>query len=409
MVLGATATAGGLSDPFRVGASPQRILQVANGSRSGGVWTYLEETGRQYGAQGIERVLIFPGPAFRVDRLDRFDVRITLPARSLPRSGGYRMLLDTALVRSVVKSAASGARTHLELSDKSGLFGLGRYAQQLGMPTVLFSHERIGEVMSARFPRVVPVHRLADAWSRHNLPGIDRVVCASNHAAEEFLRLGYTNVARVPIGVDLDVFHPQVRRSQPDAQAGAELLYVGRCVRDKRVDLFVDAIRILTRAGISVRGTVIGDGPERGALATRARGIPVTFLGQRARPEVALHMANADLVVGTSPVETFGLAVVEALASGTPVVVNRAGALPELLVGAPEGAGRVAGGSAADFAQQIREQLLVPPKIARPAARRQAEHYPWSATAVGLLAVHHEAAQRHRRLNYVSFSRGSAR
>ena len=70
---------------------------------------------------------------------------------------------------------------------------------------------------------------------------------------------------------------------------------------------------------------VAGDGSRRAALAYRAARLPVRFAGHIAdRAAVAALLASADVVLAPGPVETFGLAALEALACGTPVVVNEA-------------------------------------------------------------------------------------
>ena len=77
---------------------------------------------------------------------------------------------------------------------------------------------------------------------------------------------------------------------------------------------------------------VAGDGSRRAALAYRAARLPVRFAGHITdRDDVAALLASADVAVAPGPVETFGLAALEALACGTPVVVNDASALPEVV------------------------------------------------------------------------------
>ena len=79
---------------------------------------------------------------------------------------------------------------------------------------------------------------------------------------------------------------------------------------------------------------VAGDGPLRARLerAARRASLPVRFAGFVTDPkELAILLASADVVIAPGPVETFGLAALEALACGTPVVVSAASALPEVV------------------------------------------------------------------------------
>ena len=124
----------------------------------------------------------------------------------------------------------------------------------------------------------------------------------------------------------------------------------------------------------------------RRALRAAARGLPVSFLGfLSGRAALGGLLASADLVLAPGPVETFGLAALEALACGTPVVAAASGALPELLV---PGTGLAAGASAAEMAAAARVLLDTEAEARRRAARRRAEQFPWSATVDGMLRVH---------------------
>ena len=82
------------------------------------------------------------------------------------------------------------------------------------------------------------------------------------------------------------------------------------------------------------RLVVAGDGPLRGRLERRAarEGLPVTFAGFLPdRADLAALLASADVAIAPGPAETFGLAGLEALACGTPVVVSAESALPEVV------------------------------------------------------------------------------
>jgi len=131
----------------------------------------------------------------------------------------------------------------------------------------------------------------------------------------------------VPLGVDLDVFRPgSDGRSEP-----ADVVCVGRLSKEKRPDLAIDAIGELTRARIAVRFTMVGAGPDRARLMKATRGLPVRFMGHVDHATVAHLLRSATVALAPCPHEAFGLSVLEALASGTPVVTTNCGAAPELL------------------------------------------------------------------------------
>jgi len=143
-------------------------------------------------------------------------------------------------------------------------------------------------------------------------------------------------------------------------------------------------------AGLRAAGTdavlvMAGDGPLRAQLerAARRKRLPVQFIGFVTDPkELATLLASADVVLAPGPVETFGLAALEALACGTPVVVSAASALPEV-VGR---AGVAAEGE--DFAGGVRALLDRDPEARRAAARARAEQFGWPASVAAFLAVH---------------------
>jgi alpha-1,6-mannosyltransferase len=143
----------------------------------------------------------------------------------------------------------------------------------------------------------------------------------------------------------------------------------------------------LRNSGVRAVLVVAGAGPLRNALQEEAaeRGLPVRFLGHLSDPhELAALLATVDVAIAPGPIETFGLAALEALASGTPVVVSAESALPEV-IGA---AGLAADGDGPGYAAAIRELIARPEETRRAAARAQAERFPWSASVAGFLAAH---------------------
>jgi alpha-1,6-mannosyltransferase len=130
---------------------------------------------------------------------------------------------------------------------------------------------------------------------------------------------------------------------------------------------------------------VAGDGTRRTALAYRAARLPVRFAGHIAdRAAMAALLASADVVVAPGPVETFGLAALEALACGTPVVVNASSALPEV-VGE---AGVAVAGTPEAFAEGVRSLMARPERERRAAARARAESFGWPQAVDGFLRAH---------------------
>jgi alpha-1,6-mannosyltransferase len=149
----------------------------------------------------------------------------------------------------------------------------------------------------------------------------------------------------------------------------------------------LNALAGLRAGGVPAVLAVAGGGPLRASLQAEAaeRGLPVRFLGHIGdRAELAALLATADMVIAPGPVETFGLAALEALASGTPVVVSAESALPEV-IGA---AGIAAAGEGPAYSAAVRTLAARPETERRRQARARAELYPWSKAVTEFLSGH---------------------
>jgi glycosyltransferase involved in cell wall biosynthesis len=146
-------------------------------------------------------------------------------------------------------------------------------------------------------------------------------------------------------------------------EGGGVVLFTGRLIRAKRVDLLVEAVSGLRRAGRPAELWIAGDGPERGDLTGRAAllpGPPVRFLGNVGYRELVGLYARADVLVLPSDHEPFGAVVAEAMACGVPAVVSdRVGAGPDLVLPGVTGA-RFAHGSAEALRAALSEILGSP-------------------------------------------------
>ena len=256
-----------------------RIVQLANfyGPRSGGLRTALNQLGAGYRERGHEVVLIVPGDRRAEETLPSGVTRITLPAPRLPYTAGYRAA-DPRRVADVLAALRPDA---IEVSDRLTLRGFGRWARRRDVASVMISHERLDRLLGQMLPGPV-ARRLADVANRHSAADYDTIVCTTDFARREFLRIDAPNVSLVPLGVDLDLFAPHRRDSLLRSRlAGSDLLLVhcGRLSVEKRVDRSIGAVAALTRAGVRVRLVVAGDGPRRASLQRRAAGCRCTSRG----------------------------------------------------------------------------------------------------------------------------------
>ena len=358
-----------------------RIVHVANAytPRSGGIRTTVHALGHGYRSAGHEFVLVVPGP--RADDEDlSWGRRVTLPGPRVPGSGGYRVMANLRRVRAVLDALQPD---RLEVSDRLTLRGLGRWARAAGLPSIVIAHERLDGVLRAFSPLGARAAQLAA--DRHNATTadrFDRVVTTTTFAAQEFARIGVPT-DHVPLGVDLEQFRPVARTPT----SGVPLIVLcSRLSREKRPDLAIEALRVLRRGGFLARLVIAGSGPLTASLRRRSRGLPVELIGHLAdRTAVADLLGAADVVLAPGPVETFGLAALEALACGTPVVAASTSAVAELVAG---GAGRSARPDPPALAAAVAALLAVPEEQRRRAARARAESFPWSRTTDTMLALH---------------------
>jgi len=370
-----------------------RIVQVANfySQASGGLRTTMEALAEGYHSAGHEAVIIVPTEGRRIatEACDWGSV-IRVPSRAIPRSGGYRAITDVDMLCAILDDLRPDA---VEVADRLTLRPLGWWASATGIPAVMWAHERVDGVLRAFTPPGLPHRILADMWNRSTMHRFDSIVATTGFAAEEFERIGARNVVRVPLGVDLEAFQPsrydQVER---DLLLGrdADVLLVSctRLSKEKRPDLAVAALGHLRRRGVRARLVIIGTGAWEAHVRKAAAGLPVTFLGHVPdRARLARILASADVAVNPGPIETFGLAALEALASGAPVVASRTSALVEIASGA---AGQAVAPDPSALAVAIMSILRRPVDGRRRAARDRAEQYPWSRTVTTMLALHAE-------------------
>lgn len=373
-----------------------RIAHVANfyGPRSGGLRTTMHRLGSGYRERGHEVMQIVPGAEF--DRMwTDFGLLVTVPGRALAGSGGYRIIVNLPRVRRLLDEFAPDA---LEVSDRFTLTSLGDWARERRIPSTVFSHENLTGLSEAFLRAPMLTGTPVNWWNTRLAKRFDHVVATTAFAADEFQRLGVTNLVRVPLGVDLETFHPRNRdeRLRSDLLGHDELLVVhcGRLSPEKRVDRSIDTIVALRKRGVRARLVVAGDGPSRPSIERQASGHPVTFLGfVHQRADLAALLASADVVLAPGPLETFCLAALEALACGTPVVASASSAVREVLGidEHPTAAGAVGADTGPSFAEQVERLFAVPEADRRSSSRSRAELFPWSNTIDRMLGLHDRA------------------
>jgi glycosyltransferase involved in cell wall biosynthesis len=228
-------------------------------------------------------------------------------------------------------------------------------------------HTQYPEYVSARFPVPVSWGYMFVRWF-HNMAG--RVMVATPTMRDLLVSRGFKNLALWTRGVDTDLFSPSLRTSDRGPFAGLKgpiLLYVGRVSVEKNVEAFL---------ACDVAGTkvIVGDGPARADLETRFK--DAVFLGAKFGTDLASCYANADVFVFPSYTDTFGLVILEAMATGTPVAAFHAPGPQDIIPGS--GAGVIGPDIAANIAACL--------TIERKNVLTYAQTYSWRACAEQFLA-----------------------
>jgi len=172
---------------------------------------------------------------------------------------------------------------------------------------------------------------------RRMLRQVDRVTVVSRFLEQRLRAFGHTGaVDLVASGVRLTEFRFV---GPPRAGTAPRLLFIGRLIECKGLDTLIEALVLIKSRGVNATLSVIGDGPQRGALQSLAArsgaGPSVSFLGTRPHQQVREELGRADIVVVPSRVmadgQAEGSSVVskEAQAVGVPVVATDVGGLPE--------------------------------------------------------------------------------
>lgn len=312
------------------------------GHTSGGVRTYLDRKAAYVARHPwLRQVIMVPGAADAIDEAEGTRW-YALHGPQVPMQPPYRFMLALRQPRRIIEHE----RPHVVEIGSPGLVPwVVRHAtRNATTPLVHFWH--------SHYPRQFG-GRIGDrAWAQltwRYAREIDRLfartLVASAYAGRELASAGIDRVTHVPLGVDLERFHParRVRSSMIRASFGLPAneplaVYVGRMAREKQIDVVLRAWpQVRHRTG--ARLVLVGDGPDRARLtplAEASHAIWLPFVKDRSR--VADIMAAADILVAPSPIETFGLAALEAMACGTPVLAAHEGGAGELVLRSGGGA-----------------------------------------------------------------------
>ncbi|MBL4854469.1 MAG: glycosyltransferase family 1 protein [Robiginitomaculum sp.] len=253
-----------------------------------------------------------------------------------------------------------------------------------GMPFTTSYHTKFPEYVHARFPFIPIFIAYKFVRSFHNACG--RIMVTTPSMMKFLQARGFENLAVWARGVDLTQFKPELRLE------GGEDMYadmprpvfinVGRVAVEKNIETFL----ALDLPGSKV---VIGDGPSLTALQKKYAG-KAEFVGAKFGAELARHYADADVFVFPSKTDTFGLVIIEAMATGTPVAGYPVSGPIDIIPGS--GAGVVD--------EDLRLAALACLELERNTAVKHAKNYSWEKVASDFVSLLEPETEPKRRLRW---------
>ena len=301
--------------------------------------------------------LVVPGTEDRVESVGSHGLIYHIRAPFAPWQSEYRILYPERFLRPdgpILRILRDERPDVVEICDKYTLQYLGGLLRERMIPNLDYRPTLIGlscERMDENLAAYLSRGRLGAWFARFYMkwlyfPMFDQHIVNSHHTAGELAEAARGHKVRRGVwlgwmGVDVDAFSPE-RRSVEKRQALASragqpagstlLLYAGRLAREKNLMLLVDTLERLEqqRPG-EFRLLIAGSGEMRQPLETAVRERApgrAAFLGHIGeKEELADLYANADVFVHPNPQEPFGIAPLEAMASGLPLVAPNSGGL----------------------------------------------------------------------------------
>jgi len=304
---------------------------------------FIQSLSRTLAGLGVEISVVAPGhrEAARFEEHGSMTIRrfhYAVPARLqvLAYEGGIPHKLRTSrlarlevlsftasMYRTTCLAASACDLVHAHWIPTGAVAGLA--ARRLGIPMVLTAHGSDGKYLRPG--------RLVRRLSRISVGSASHVIAVSEVLRKELLAFGVDppGVTTIHNGVDPALF-PAVY----DETGGHKILWVGRMTEEKGVEFLIRAMKKITTVYGDALLRLVGDGPEKEKLEelTAELGLAksISFVGRKDQREMTRFYSACDLVVLPSLSEGLPMVLLEAMASGKPVVASRVGGIPELII-----------------------------------------------------------------------------
>lgn len=282
-----------------------------------------------------------------VDHLVRAgdDVLVVAPAPAPAEHAGARVLAVPSMPFALypeLKLAISGRKIGKQLLEFApdlvhvvnpavlGACGVA-HAVKRRIPLVASYHTHVPKYLSHYRLSALEGFCWAMIRGLHNRARLN--LCTSSQMIDELQANGVHRLRLWPRAVDTELFRPDRKSAEmrselsggrPDAPL---LLYVGRLAPEKEIERIRPVLEAIPEAILAL----VGDGPSRARVEQHFAGSRARFAGYLKGERLAAAFASADALVFPSRTETLGLVLLEAMASGCPVVAARAGGIPDVV------------------------------------------------------------------------------
>lgn len=312
----------------RLEPGPLRIALITETflPRIDGTVTRLCQTVRHLCLAGHQVLVIAPGPG--VSEFEGARVH-SVPGFPFPLYPELKL----AVPRPSVGKALAEFMPDLIHASQPVVLGTSafHYSSALRVPLVISYHAQLAKWL--HYYKLGCLEPLLWWGLRRSYNRADLILATSQVMQGLLQEQGLQRVALWQRGVDTDNFHP--RHASPEMRARLTqghpadklLLYVGRLSAEKDIA----KCRSILEALPGLRLALVGDGPSRGHLEQHFAGTPTYFAGYLRGPELAAAFASADVFFLPSRTETLGLVVMEAMASGCPVVAVAEGGILDIV------------------------------------------------------------------------------
>lgn len=331
---------------------------------------------------------------------------VGLPNVPMPVKGRGEYRLPTGLGADVKRDleAFRPDIIHVSSPDPSGHAAL-KWAQQHDIPVLASVHTRFETY--PRYYNMAFLEPLVIKLLKRFYNRCDALVAPSQSMIDELLAMDmHQDIGLWTRGVDRTIFSsarrdPEWRRAIGLAETDVAIVFLGRLVMEKGLDVFAETIVRLRARGVAHKVLVIGDGPARGWFeANLPEGI---FAGFKTGDALGQALASGDIFFNPSVTETFGNVTLEAMASGLPVVAAGATGSASLVTDGVTGRLVVPTSKQADanaFAEALAPYCLDPALRAAhgAAGETRACEYSWEAINAVVADIYVRLVEERRRL-----------